>query len=90
MDDTWEWDGVDWVERQLDRLGMAGCTLWASGDVAIPLANTGGRARWVTHLPSETGLLGAAFCNQSWHNDWFANPGRATPSKACEGRLGLK
>lgn len=74
----------------LEHLGMPGCTLWASGDLAIPLVSAGGCARWTTQLPSESALAGAAFYNQSWQIDWTANPGLATTSNACEGRLGSK
>jgi hypothetical protein len=78
------------VPVSLGFLGMTGCALYASGELAIPLANPAGTATWTVSIPNDPALLRATFYNQAWVLDPLANPFGLTASNAGEGIVGAK
>jgi hypothetical protein len=74
----------------LGFLGMTGCVMYASGEVAIPLANANGTATWTLNVPNDPSIVSAKFYNQAYVFDPLANPFGMTVSNAAEGVIGAK
>jgi hypothetical protein len=83
------WGAID-LPARLDHLGMAGCELFVSGDVLLPVPAGGGRARAALAIPTDPALAGADFFMQSWQIDCAANPGCATVSNPAVATLGAR
>jgi hypothetical protein len=59
------WNGLP-LPALLDPIGMTGCRLWCSIDLALPLATAGGSTRWSEQVPGDAALLGAALFQQAF------------------------
>src|SRR5262249_56250528 len=70
--------------------GMTGCTLYASPDVSLLLAATGGTATWTFQIPNNQGLVGLLFYNQAFVFDAPANTAGITATNAAEALIGSK
>lgn len=71
----------------LDSIGMPGCTLYTSGNLAFPLTNAGGQATW-TFVPQASSLA-VRFWNQAVIFAPGVNRLGLLLSDAAEGRVGL-
>jgi hypothetical protein len=74
----------------LDLVGMPGCVLFVSNDLAFVVPSAGGRATWSVPGPGGRDLIGGRFYNQAFVFDPVANPLGATSSNAGEGKFGAK
>jgi hypothetical protein len=74
----------------LAPIGMPGCALRVSPDVALPVANTAGRVTLTLRLAADASLVGARFFNQAFVVDRGANPFGSIASNAGEGLIGSK
>ena len=74
----------------LSYLGMPGCQLLVSNDVALPLADrpTPTTAKWTTHIPYVPSLLGVDFFQQVFVLDPAANALGLTSSDASRATIG--
>jgi hypothetical protein len=78
------------LPASLGFLGMTGCEMFASGEVAIPLTNVGGTATWALQVPDDPTIVSADFYNQAYVLDPGANRFGLTVSNAGEGIVGAK
>jgi len=74
----------------LSGLGMPGCTLHCSAEVALPLANLAGTASLVLPIPNSAALVGGVFYNQAFALDPPANPLGLIVSNAGAGTVGAR
>jgi hypothetical protein len=61
-----------------------GCFALVSGEIFVPVANTGGTAELAVPIPPDPGLVGGVFYNQGWTVD----TGRVVVSDAATARVG--
>ena len=75
------WSGVP-LPFNLGTIGMTGCTLYSSGEFAIPIQNVLGVGVWTVNLPAS--VAGATFYNQAIILDIGATPlGLIVSDAAC-------
>jgi hypothetical protein len=74
----------------LDSLGMPGCTLFVSGEIAIPVVSFLGGVNLGLPIPNDPSVLGSSFFSQAFVMDQPANVFGATASNAGEGRIGAR
>ena len=84
-----QWGAIS-LPASLAAVGMPGCTLHVSGEVAIPFANVNGQVPWSVAIPADPVLAGAQFYNQAWVADPLANPANAIVSSAAEAVMALR
>jgi hypothetical protein len=80
--------GVTRNSMDLTSLGMPGCTLYASVDVAVALQIQGGAARFGVQVPRDAALMGGAFFNQALSLEPGANALGVIASGGGQGRIG--
>ena len=78
--------GTSALPLSLASLGMPGCSLHASIDVAVPL--TGGAL--TLQVPATPALAGQSLFEQALVSDPAANASGLTVSNACAARLGIR
>ncbi|MEM7204682.1 MAG: hypothetical protein AAF628_30775 [Planctomycetota bacterium] len=84
------WRGVP-LPLALDGLGLLGCTLHSSIELAVPvLANAAGRATWEVQLGMSPALLGATFYDQAIVPAPGVNPAGLVVSDAAQVIVGAK
>lgn len=72
----------------LGAIGMPGCTLYQSSDLAFPIANVRGRAAWAVAICDCPSLSGTEFHNQAIALDPGANALGLIASDASTARIG--
>ena len=72
----------------LTPIGLTGCSLLQSADLAFPLSNVAGQAALDLDLPADPSLLGGRAFAQGLVADRFANPFGATTSNGAALTLG--
>jgi hypothetical protein len=74
----------------LGAVGMPGCWLRTSTDVATPVAIVAGRARWALNIPAAPSLGGLEFHNQALVVDPGINPLGVVVSNGGRGVIGVR
>ncbi len=72
----------------LDQIGMNGCTLYVSGDVALPWLPVSSVHPFVTPIPADPAMLNVRFFNQAFQLDIRANPLGMVGTNAGVGVIG--
>jgi hypothetical protein len=83
------WNGVR-LPLDLGAIGMPGCNLFTSPDVALPLANIAGSARLRTRICDCPALRGVPWFQQVFAADPAANPLGVVASNGAEARIGAR
>ena len=83
------WSGIP-LPGDLSLLGLPGCTVYLSVEVALPVLATGGKAQLAFLIPPDLSLNGLRFFNQGVAFDPPANIFGAVVTNAALGVIGIK
>ena len=83
------WSGIP-LPGDLSTLGLPGCTVYLSVEVAFPVLATSGKAQLAFLIPSDPSLNGLRFFNQGVAFDPPANFFGAVVTNAGSGVIGIK